>query len=117
MRCSARLELLYCVLENTLRPRACLREAAGSTRGVAGSWHAIVLMATKEADLIIPKHRSFSEIEFSRREATDFFGAPTAIASLEDVIHSKLEWAKMGASDRPLLEVPKSSLFYSPEFP
>lgn len=58
-----------------------------------------------KADLIIRKHRPFSEVEFSRREATDFFGVPLAIASLEDVILSKLEWAKMGASGRQLDDV------------
>ena len=42
-----------------------------------------------KADLIIRKHRPFSEAEFSRREATDFFGVRLAIASVEDVILSK----------------------------
>lgn len=56
-------------------------------------------------DLIIRKAREFSEAEFSRREATDFFGVPVAIASLEDVILSKLEWAKLGASGRQLDDV------------
>lgn len=58
-----------------------------------------------KADLIIRKHRPFSEAEFSRREATDFFGVPLAIASLEDVILSKLEWARLGASGRQLDDV------------
>jgi len=35
----------------------------------------------------------------------DFFGVPLAIASLEDVILSKLEWAKMGGSGRQLDDV------------
>ena len=58
-----------------------------------------------KADLIMRKHRPFSEAEFSRREATDFFGVPLAIASLEDVILSKLEWARLGASGRQLDDV------------
>jgi hypothetical protein len=44
-------------------------------------------------------------VELSRREAMDFFGVPLAIASLEDVILSKLEWAKMGGSGRQLDDV------------
>ena len=44
--------------------------------------------------------RPFSEAKFSRREATDVFGVPLAIASLEDVIRSKLEWARLVASGR-----------------
>lgn len=58
-----------------------------------------------KADLIIRKHRPFSEAEFSRREETDFFGVPLAIASIEDVILSKLEWARLGASGRQLDDV------------
>jgi hypothetical protein len=44
-------------------------------------------------------------VELSRREAMDFFGVPLAVASLEDVILSKLEWAKLGASARQLDDV------------
>ena len=58
-----------------------------------------------KADLIIRKHRPFSEAEFSRREATDFFGVRLAIASVEDVILSKLEWARLGASARQLDDI------------
>jgi len=58
-----------------------------------------------KADLIVRKHRPFSETEFSRREAADFFGVSLAVASLEDVIMSKLEWARLGASGRQLEDV------------
>jgi hypothetical protein len=58
-----------------------------------------------KADLSIRQHRPFSEAEFSRREATDLLGVPLAIASLEDVILSKLEWARLGASGRQLDDV------------
>lgn len=44
-------------------------------------------------------------IELSHREAMDFFGVPLAVASLEDVILSKCEWAKMGGSGRQLDDV------------
>lgn len=58
-----------------------------------------------KADLIVRKDRPFAEAEFSRRQATDFFGVPIAIASLEDVILSKLEWARLGASARQMEDV------------
>ena len=58
-----------------------------------------------KADVIVRKRRPFSETEFSRREAADFFGVPLAVASLEDVILSKLEWARLGASGRQLEDV------------
>ena len=58
-----------------------------------------------KADLIVRKHRPFSEAEFARREPADFFGVLLAIATLEDVILSKLEWARLGASARQLDDV------------
>ncbi len=51
------------------------------------------------------KHRPFSEAEFARREAVDFFGLPIAVASLEDLILAKIEWARLGASGRQLDDV------------
>ncbi len=58
-----------------------------------------------KADLIVRKRRPFSETEFARRELVDFLGATLAVASLEDVILSKLEWARLGASARQLEDV------------
>lgn len=42
----------------------------------------------------------FSREEFSRRQETRFLGQSRWFASAEDVILSKLEWAKMGNSER-----------------
>ena len=58
-----------------------------------------------KADLIVRKNRPFSEMEFSRRKAIDFFGVPVTVASVEDVMLSKLEWAKLGGSSRQLEDV------------
>lgn len=58
-----------------------------------------------KADLIVRKLRPFSDVEFSRRQPIDFFGVPIDIATLEDVIISKLEWAKLGGSARQLDDV------------
>lgn len=58
-----------------------------------------------KADLIIRKHRPFSEAEFARREEAEFSGIPLAVATLEDVILSKLEWAHLGGSARQLEDV------------
>jgi len=54
-------------------------------------------------DLIIRKDRPFSVEEFGRREARPLAGAVVAMARAEDVILSKLEWAKKaGGSQRQL---------------
>jgi hypothetical protein len=58
-----------------------------------------------KGDLIIRKDRPFSEAEFSRRQPIHFAGVDMAVATLEDVIVSKLEWAKLGGSARQLEDV------------
>ena len=58
-----------------------------------------------KADLIVRKLRPFSEAEFARRRPIDFEGARLWVASAEDVIVSKLEWAKLGGSARQIEDV------------
>ncbi len=56
-------------------------------------------------DFIIRKLRPFSLNEFSRRFEIHFEGLPIFMASAEDVILSKLEWAKQSASERQIEDV------------
>jgi len=53
-----------------------------------------------KADLILLKDRPFSREEFSRRRRMDGLGVPVWTVTPEDVILSKLEWSKMGESER-----------------
>lgn len=54
-------------------------------------------------DLIIRKERPFSRQEFSRRFRVDLpDGVSADLATPEDTILSKLEWAKKGGSERQL---------------
>lgn len=56
-------------------------------------------------DLIIRKERPFSREEFSRRQRRDLGGLPVSIATAEDTILSKLEWArKTGGSEQQLAD-------------
>lgn len=55
-----------------------------------------------KVDLIICKSRAFSREEFDRRAAADFHGISIFIATAEDVLLSKLEWAKLGQSQRQI---------------
>lgn len=57
-----------------------------------------------KADLIVLKKRDFSVAEFSRREHAEIEGIPLMIATPEDVLLAKLEWAKMGGSQRQLVD-------------
>lgn len=56
-------------------------------------------------DLIIRKSRPFSEEEFGRREQVELQGVRLFVATAEDVILSKLEWAKHSQSQRQLEDV------------
>jgi hypothetical protein len=58
-----------------------------------------------KVDLIPRKARPFSEVEFARRTRIHVLGSPMFVASLEDVIVAKLEWAKAGGSERQLEDV------------
>ena len=52
-----------------------------------------------KVDFIVRKDRAFSEVEFERRERAELLGLEVSLASLEDVVLAKLEWAKMGDSE------------------
>jgi hypothetical protein len=57
----------------------------------------VIDMATAwKADLIVRKARPFSIEEMRRRTEGDLLGARTFVASAEDTLISKLEWAKIG---------------------
>ena len=55
-----------------------------------------------KVDLIVRKARAFSVEEFRRREPAELFGAKVFVATAEDMIIAKLEWAKLSDSDRQL---------------
>jgi hypothetical protein len=56
-------------------------------------------------DLIIRKSRPFSEEEFRRRKLVNLQGRSLFVASAEDVVVSKLEWAKLAQSQRHIEDV------------
>lgn len=58
--------------------------------------------STWKADLIFRRQRNFSRIEFERRLPHVVQGVQVYIATPEDIVIAKLEWAKMGESDRQI---------------
>jgi len=58
-----------------------------------------------KVDFIIRKKEEYRKIEFNRRLKVDFTGFPIYIVSKEDLIISKLFWAKTGDSDYQLRDV------------
>jgi hypothetical protein len=66
----------------------------------------LIDMATGwKVDLIVRKARAFSVEEFRRRELAELFATRVFLATAEDSIVAKLEWAKLGDSERQLRDV------------
>jgi hypothetical protein len=58
-----------------------------------------------KVDLIVRKVAPYRRLEFSRRQAVDLAGIQTWIVSREDLILSKLVWARDGGSELQLRDV------------
>lgn len=80
-------------------------EAALESHESGGMFNVIDSTSGWKVDLIHRKDRTFSREEFSRRIETVLDGVPVAVATPEDVILSKLEWAHLGGSLRQLEDV------------
>ncbi|MBK7949304.1 MAG: hypothetical protein IPK00_11315 [Deltaproteobacteria bacterium] len=70
-----------------------------------GMFNVLLLEWGWKADLILRKDRPFSRSEFDRRIRVELGGLPVWMATAEDTIVAKLEWAKAGESDRQLRDV------------
>lgn len=57
---------------------------------------------TWKVDLIFKKSREFSRVEFDRRQTHVIGGVRVQITSPEDILIAKLEWAKLGESERQI---------------
>jgi hypothetical protein len=57
-----------------------------------------------KVDLIIRKERSFSRSEFDRRTRITVLDVDVWVATAEDTVLAKLEWAAMGGSDRQVVD-------------
>ena len=57
-----------------------------------------------KVDFIIRKKREFSITEFDRRKTHEVEGMRLTLATPEDVIIAKLEWAKVGGSQQQIID-------------
>jgi len=64
-----------------------------------GQFNVIDLATGWKADLIVRKDRAFSREEFERMQPAVLFGIETFVASAEDILLAKLEWATMSDSE------------------
>jgi len=80
------------------------REAARAALRERTQFNAIGEAGAK-IDFIIRKDRPFSVEEFGRRRRVELLGTSGFVASVEDLIVAKLEWAAMSGSERQLRDV------------
>jgi hypothetical protein len=77
-------------------------DAALEARRHESMFNVVDMVTGWKIDLIMRKARPFSLSEFERRAGVDIEGTRLFVASLEDVVVSKLEWAKLGSSQRQI---------------
>ena len=78
------------------------RDAALDALTRHGQFDVIDLATGWKIDFIIRRPRAFSREEFERRRPGDLAGVELDVASAEDVLLAKLEWAKQGGSARQI---------------
>ncbi len=79
-------------------------EAAKEAVSSRSMFNVIHLESGFKVDFIVRKARPFSKEEFSRREKGVVLGKPRWFATPEDVILSKLEWTRLGESERQFFD-------------
>lgn len=80
-------------------------EAAEEAWTRRGQFNVVLLESGWKVDLIVRKERPFSREEFSRRQPVVIEGTRVWIATAEDTVVSKLEWARAGESERQIRDV------------
>lgn len=80
------------------------REAALDAYGRESLFNVVDMETGWKLDFICRKSREFSLVEFERRAAEVVGGCDIFVASAEDALLSKLEWAKLTESERQLVD-------------
>jgi hypothetical protein len=80
-------------------------EAVDEAWSRRGQFNVVLMDVGWKADLILCKDRPFSREEFRRRQPTRIGGVSVHVATAEDTVLAKLEWAAAGESDRQLRDV------------
>lgn len=80
-------------------------DAADKALARHGAFNVIEIASGWKIDLMIRRDRPFSREEFGRRLAVRLLGTDAHVATAEDTILAKLEWAREGSSERQLRDV------------
>lgn len=79
--------------------------AAREALAEGGQFNAIHRPSGWKVDFIVRKRAPFADSEFARRQRVDLLGLRADVATAEDTIVAKLEWAQAGESERQLRDV------------
>lgn len=79
--------------------------AALEAHGQESQFNVVDLASGWKVDFICRKSRPFSRTEFDRRLRADVEGLSLYVATAEDVLLAKLEWARLGGSQRQIEDV------------
>jgi hypothetical protein len=79
--------------------------AAASAVRSGGMFNVVDNQTSWKVDLVVKKNRPFSQKEFGRRVRGRILELDAWIASAEDTVLAKLEWAQRGQSERQLRDV------------
>ena len=80
-------------------------EAIKHASEVRGVFNAIDPSSGWKVDFILLKDRPFSRSEFDGRVSVEVAGLSLSLVRPDDMVVAKLEWAKLGESDRQLRDV------------
>lgn len=78
------------------------RDSAVDALAKESMFNVIDLASGWKIDFIFRKSRAFSREEFERRKSGEALGVRLSIVTPEDLLISKLEWAKIGESERQI---------------
>jgi len=81
------------------------QEAARAALKARSAFNVIDIRTGWKADLRVRAARTFSTMEFGRRQKAIILGIEVWVLSPEDAILSKLEWAKESASEQQMRDV------------
>ena len=70
-----------------------------------GMFNAIDPTTGWKIDFIVLKNQAFNRAAFDARSSVEISGVPLHVIGPEDIVIAKLEWAKLGGSDRQLRDV------------
>ena len=83
----------------------CDSEAIREAAELKGLFNAIDPGTGWKVDFIILKDQAFSRAAFEARTAVELSGVAVHLVGADDIVIAKLEWAKLGGSERQLRDV------------